>query len=173
MYAQAENWTTSHLRGGNRTSEQHEVDAVYQIAGDRVLTGPMAAGPWDTSLQHGAAPAALIAWAAEDISCKRPMQVARITIDLLRPVPIVPLEVRTQLLRQGRKIQLIGIQLIAEGIEVVRASVLKVRIAECAAKDGSRRASGLAIPRMGPQARREREEPQRISYLCLDEPSCR
>lgn len=114
-------------------SEKHDV--VFQLEGGRVLTGPMAAGPWDTSLQHGAAPAALIAWVAEEFGCELPMQVARITIDLLRPVPIVPLEIKAELLREGRKTQLIGIQLIAKGVEVVRASVLKVRIAEVALPD--------------------------------------
>lgn len=119
-------------------SEKREVDAVFQLEGGQVLTSQMAAGPRDSSLQHGAAPAALVAWAAEEFPCELPMQVARITIDLLRPVPIVPLEVKTQLLRQGRKIQLISIQLIADGVEVVRASVLKVRIAEIALPDTAR-----------------------------------
>ena len=108
------------------------MEAVFRVEGDRVLTSPWAAGPWDPSLQHGSAPAALIAWAAENIACERPMQVARLTVDLLRPVPIAPLEVKTELLRQGRKIQLIGIQLFAQGVEVVRASVLKIRVAEVA-----------------------------------------
>jgi hypothetical protein len=105
------------------------VDAVFRIDGDRVLTSPLAAGPWDPSLQHGSAPAALVAWAADSIPCEPPMQVARLTIDFLRPIPIAPLEVRTEVVRQGRKIQLCCVRLFAADMEVLRASALKVRIA--------------------------------------------
>jgi hypothetical protein len=55
------------------------------------------------------------------------MQVARITVDLLRPVPVAPLEIKTQIVREGKKIQLCAVQLVADGVEVVRASVLKIR----------------------------------------------
>jgi len=106
------------------------VEALYRIEGDQVLTGPLAAGPWDPTVQHGAAPASLVAWAAEQVPLERPMQVSRITIDLMRPVPVGPLEMKTEILRQGRKIQLIAIRLFAGAVEVVRASVLKVRVAE-------------------------------------------
>jgi hypothetical protein len=55
------------------------------------------------------------------------MQVARITVDLLRPVPIAPLSIHADVIRQGRKIQLVAIRLAVGGTEVVRATVLKVR----------------------------------------------
>lgn len=78
-------------------------------------------------MQHGGAPASLVAWAAEQIPTREPMRVARITIDLLRPVPIAPLTIRTDVVREGRKIQLCSIALLADGVEVTRASVLKIR----------------------------------------------
>lgn len=55
------------------------------------------------------------------------MQVARITIDLLRPVPIAPLEIKTEVVREGRKIQVCGVTLLHENVAVVRASVLRIR----------------------------------------------
>lgn len=103
---------------------------MYRVEGNRAWPSLMAAGPWDPSLQHGAAPCALIGWVAENTTTGSPMQVARMTIDLLRPVPIAPLDIRTEVLRQGRKIQLSCIRLLADDIEVVRASVLKVRIGQ-------------------------------------------
>jgi hypothetical protein len=57
-----------------------------------------------------------------------PMQVTRVTIDLMRPVPVAPLTFETEILREGRKIQLCGIRLLANGVVVVRATVLKMRI---------------------------------------------
>jgi hypothetical protein len=82
------------------------VDAIYRVDGNRVVTSPNAAGPWDARMQHGSAPAALVVWAAEAIPTPQPMRIARVTIDLMRPVPVAPLRLQTEILREGRKIQL-------------------------------------------------------------------
>jgi acyl-coenzyme A thioesterase PaaI-like protein len=103
------------------------MDAIYRVDGNRVETSPNAAGPWDSNMQHGSAPAALVTWAAEAIPTSVPMQIVRVTIDLLRPVPVAPLTVETEVLREGRKIQLCAIRLLADDVVVVRATVLKVR----------------------------------------------
>lgn len=110
---------------------------VYQINGNIADTTSCAAGPWSPGMQHGGAPASLVAWAAERIPTREPMQVTRLTIDLLRPVPIAPLEIRSEVVREGRKIQLCAITLMANGIEVVRASVLKIRVGELQLPDDS------------------------------------
>jgi Thioesterase-like superfamily len=106
------------------------MQAVYEAFGDLVETRASAGGPWDPSLQHGAAPAALVAWAVERIETPAPMRVARLTLDLLRPVPVAPLEIRSEVVRQGRKIQVASITLLSLGVAVVRAIVTKVRISE-------------------------------------------
>src|ERR1700730_7059441 len=103
------------------------MDAIYRVDGNRVVTSPDAAGPWDISMQHGSAPAALVTWAAEAIPTPQPMQVARVTIDLMRPVPLAPLTLQSEVLREGRKIQLCSIRLLAEGVAVVNATVLKIK----------------------------------------------
>lgn len=105
-------------------------ESIYRTEGDRIIPSQSISGPWDPSLQHGAGPAALIAWAAERVPTAVPMQVVRLTIDLLRPVPIVPLEIDTTVVREGKKIQVCAIRLLSNGIEVVRATVLKIRIRE-------------------------------------------
>jgi hypothetical protein len=103
------------------------MNAIYRVDGDRVVTSPDAAGPWDAGMQHGSAPAALVVWAAESILTPAPMHIARVTIDLMRPVPVAPLTLQTEVLRQGRKIQLCAIRLLAADVVVVSATVLKVR----------------------------------------------
>jgi Thioesterase-like superfamily len=77
----------------------------------------------------------LICWAVERIPTREPMQIARITVDLLRPVPVAPLQIKTEVVREGRKIQLCSVQLFADGVEVTRASVLKIRTAPLALPD--------------------------------------
>ncbi len=103
------------------------MDAIFRVDGNRVLTSPDAAGPWDPRMQHGSAPASLVVWAAEAIATPVPMRIARVTIDLMRPVPVAPLTLETEVLREGRKIQLCAIRLRAGDAVVVGATVLKIK----------------------------------------------
>ncbi len=57
------------------------------------------------------------------------MRIARLTVDLMRPVPVAPLTIETEIVREGRKIQLVNARLLAGGNEVVRASALRIRVA--------------------------------------------
>ena len=67
------------------------MNAIYRIDGNIAHTSETAGGPWDPKLQHGAAPSSLICWAVERLPTPVPMRVARITVDLMRPVPVAPL----------------------------------------------------------------------------------
>lgn len=102
------------------------MEAVFRRDGARMMTSAHAAGPWNPAMQHGSPPAALVAWAAENIPTPRPMQVARLTVDLMRPVPVAPLTIETDIIREGRKIQLCEVRLLANGVDVVRGRVLKI-----------------------------------------------
>lgn len=106
-------------------------DALYDSDGDRFLPTPLTTGPWDPGAQHGGAPSALLARAIEGIDAPGPMQVARLTFELMRPVPLTPLTVATTVLRPGKKVQLAQASLRAEdGTEVMRATALRLRTAE-------------------------------------------
>lgn len=105
------------------------MDAIYRIDGNDIETSPNAAGPWDPTMQHGSPPSALVTYLAEQIPAPSPMQIARVTVDLLRPVPVGPLTYQTEVLREGRKIQLCAVRLLSKGVIVVGATVLKIRIA--------------------------------------------
>ena len=103
------------------------MDAVYRIDGDRVTVHPNAAGPWDPRMQHGSAPASLVVWAAEQIPSAVEMRIARVSVDLMRPVPLAPLTLQTEVVREGRKIQLVAVRLFADNAMVVGATVLKIK----------------------------------------------
>src|SRR6201989_3000339 len=103
------------------------MEAIYRVDGATVETSAFAGGPWDPRLQHGAAPSSLICWAVERLPSPVPMRVARLTVDLMRPVPVAPLAIETEVLREGKKIQLVAIRLLADGKEVVRATALRIR----------------------------------------------
>ncbi len=100
---------------------------VFEVDGARITATPFSAGPWHPTMQHGGAPSALVARAAETFPSERPMRVARMTIDLLRPVPVGELDIETELVREGKKIQLLSVRLVSGGKECMRASVLKLR----------------------------------------------
>jgi len=102
-------------------------DAVFHLDGGRFVPTELARGPWSEHHMHGGAPASLIARAAERFEPGSAPHIARLTIELLRPVPLVPLSVETTMLRPGKKVQLVGISIVADGTEVVRATALRLR----------------------------------------------
>jgi hypothetical protein len=106
-------------------------DALYEPDGDRFLPTPLTTGPWDPGAQHGGAPSALLARSIERVEAPGPMQIARLTFELLRPVPLTPLIVETTVLRPGKKVQLVQASLLTgDGSEVVRATALRIRTVE-------------------------------------------
>lgn len=60
-------------------------EAFYLPDGERLVATELTRGPWHAQLQHAGPPSALLARAA--VRLGEPMQVCRITVDLLRPVP--------------------------------------------------------------------------------------
>jgi hypothetical protein len=103
-------------------------DAIYvPECPERFAPTELARGPWDPGAQHGGAPAALIARAVERVESVVAMDVVRLTYEFLRPVPLAPLELRTRVLRDGKRVQLVEATLLADEQEVVRASALRIR----------------------------------------------
>ena len=102
-------------------------DAVFHLDGDRAVPTVLARGPWNPDAQHGGAPAALLARALERADPGPAHFVARLTVELLRPVPLAPLEVRTRTLRPGKKVQWLEASLLAGDQEVARATALRLR----------------------------------------------
>jgi len=124
--------------GAVRLAFRAVAEAIYLPDGsDRFEPTELARGPWDPGAQHGGAPAALIARAVERVESVVPMDVVRLTYEFLRPVPLTPLELRTRVLRDGKRVQLVEATLHAEEQEVARASALRIRSDAVAAPDGA------------------------------------
>jgi hypothetical protein len=101
--------------------------ALFLPEGDSFIPTVHARGPWDPTAQHGGAPAALLARCIELVEAPVPMRVARLSLDLLRPVPLTPLRVETRVTRPGRRVQVVEASLLAGDLEVVRAAALRLR----------------------------------------------
>ncbi len=111
--------------------------ALFERSGSDGWTATeLARGPWDPRHCHGGPVAALLARAVEhadrvaesgaDIAID--WQIARLTVELTRPVPVgVPLTLTTQVERPGRKVSLVAAILSDGDAEVARARSLRIR----------------------------------------------
>lgn len=105
-------------------------ESVFVASSGHFTATELGRGPWDPKALHGGAPAALLMRAFEREPAAEGLQLARVTYELLRPVPIGDLTVEVHTIRSGRRVQLLeGTISTADGTEVVRARALQVRAA--------------------------------------------
>ena len=95
--------------------------------GDRWLATVHTTGPWDARFQHGGPPSALLGRALERQDARDDTMVARVTVELLGPVPVAELALRSRVSRPGRSVELVEAALSAGGRDVARASAWRVR----------------------------------------------
>lgn len=105
-------------------------DAFYLPDGERFVPTDWTRGPWDSKAQHAGPPAALLGRAIEALDPVGEMQVARFTLEVLRPIPLTPLKVEARIPRPGRRVQLAEATLSAGEDPVARASVWRIRPGE-------------------------------------------
>ncbi|MGH2842436.1 MAG: thioesterase family protein [Solirubrobacteraceae bacterium] len=112
-------------------------EPIYQLDGDTVIAGPYARGPWDEHAQHGGATAAILMRAFEQLDDGgADLQLARATYELIRRAPLGELSLSAQVVRPGRRIQLLEATLRApDGTEVVKARALRVARSPLSAGD--------------------------------------
>jgi hypothetical protein len=98
----------------------------------RFLPTELGRGPWDDVSLHGGAIGALIAGVVETVPTLAPMMSSRLTLEVERPVPLRPLAVSTTVLREGKRIQLVDIEVADEdeGRLACRARCMRQRIGD-------------------------------------------
>jgi hypothetical protein len=96
-------------------------ESFYRVEGEQVLPTDLTRGPWDPGAQHAGPPSALIARALESCEPREGMQIGRVTVEILRPVPLEPLRVSAQVVRPGRSVELLDASLSDAGGELMRA----------------------------------------------------
>ena len=111
-------------------------EALYFPDGHRFVPTVATTGPWDRKAQHGGSSAALLARAVEKVEAPVPMQVTRLTYDLLRPVPLTPLEICTNVLRTGERTSIVDASLLAGDVEVMRVSAMRMRVGDLDLPEG-------------------------------------
>jgi hypothetical protein len=93
----------------------------FEPAGtDSFVATPATAGPWSAHAQHGGPPSALAARALELHEPDEGQRLARVAVDILRPVPVGKITVRARTVRPGRRVALLEAVLEADGQEVLQ-----------------------------------------------------
>lgn len=110
-------------------------------------------GPWGPDAQHGGPPAALLGRAVEGLVPEGAF-VARVTAEILRPVPIADLRVSASVTRPGRSVSLVEAELSAGDEAVMSARAWAIRTApldlpspQGAAPPGPENGEGLSFRR--------------------------
>jgi Thioesterase-like superfamily len=125
-------------------------EAFFLPAGpDRFRATELTRGPWDPGLQHAGPPAALLGRAVEGHGDRSGLQVARVTFEVARPLPIGELTVAARTLRGGRSVELVEATLLVGETEVMRATALRVRTADLELPDGLVPGPRLPGPKAG------------------------
>ncbi len=84
------------------------------------------AGPWDPAAQHGGPPSALVGRALERCEHRGDTRLARVTVEILGPVPVGDLRVRSRVARPGRRVELVEAVIEAGGRDVLRGTGWRV-----------------------------------------------
>jgi Thioesterase-like superfamily len=122
---------------------------------NRYLATESTVGPWFADAQHVGPPAALLARAVERCAPKQPpMTIARLTVEVLGPVPAGEVIVHAIVERPGRTIELVSAEMVAGGRAVLRARAWRM-----AAADTADIVAGAEDPIPPPSAGQHRERP--------------
>jgi acyl-coenzyme A thioesterase PaaI-like protein len=102
-------------------------DSFYVLEGDsaaeavRVVPSELTRGPWDRNSQHAGPASALLARAIELCEPRDGTRVARVTVEILKPLPIEPLTLNAQVVRPGKSVELIEARIEGADGELARA----------------------------------------------------
>jgi acyl-Coa thioesterase superfamily protein/acyl-CoA thioesterase superfamily protein len=112
------------------------MSAFYEdLGGGRFRATDHTRGPWNPAHQHAGPPAALLGRALERCEPRGGMVPARLTYEILRPIPVAEVEVEARVVRPGRSVELLEGELRADGAAVVAVRAWRVLGTE-AASDG-------------------------------------
>jgi len=111
--------------------------AFYEpLGGGRFASTAHTAGPWDARSQHAGPPAALLGRALERTDPREGTLLARVTYEILGPVPVAEVEIESRVLRPGRTVELLEAELRAGGRTAMTARGWRVPLTTAPAAGG-------------------------------------
>jgi len=140
-------------------------EGFYLPDGDRFVSTAWTRGPWTADAQHGGPPAALACRAVEALPADGPVALARLTLEILRPVPIAPLMVEARVERPGRRVDLCTATIAVDDGPVARATAWRVRAPEGPTPVVELEAAPHPPPEQCAELREGLDPPWRPNYL--------
>jgi Thioesterase-like superfamily len=129
-------------------------DAFYEPTEDGFVATELTRGPWDPDAQHAGPPSALLGRAIEELDGGEGFQVARVTLEILRPVAIGPVRVEASVVRPGRSVQMVEATLSGEEGPLMVARAWRIRSGEISIPDD------VVTTPEGPLGPEEGDEPE-------------
>ncbi len=110
-------------------------DAFFHLDGDRFIPQPVCRGPWDPNSLHGRVISGLLGAEIERQYGDPAFQFTRMNVDLWRLPDFTPIDVKTELLREGGRIKVVSAEAFAAGKSLGRATGVLLRRGERPAGD--------------------------------------
>jgi hypothetical protein len=143
--------------GGNpQTSNVDPANKAFYVGNDgRFEASALTRGPWDADAQHAGPPTALVGRAVERLDGVGPAaagrRVGRITFEILSPIPIGPVAVAAEVVRPGRRVDLVEATMTgSDGELLIRARAWRLQrraiALPAAPADGSSATTGSSRP---------------------------
>ncbi len=101
-------------------------DSIFLYDGTTIVPTELARGPWHPNFAHGGAPAGLIATLASHQILESEWGIARIAMDLIRPVPLRPLQMQIHA-QQGQSVLHHYIVLEENSKPLINAHIVSIR----------------------------------------------
>lgn len=112
-------------------SQDHEGVYLPTSRANTFESTPLANAGWYTEGQHGGALAALIVARIEKVPTLTEMQIARATIEIFRIIPLSPLTIDTEVVREGKRVQTVQARITGpDGTLLSIAVVQRLRVAD-------------------------------------------
>lgn len=96
--------------------------------GGRFRSTALTRGPWSHETQHAGPPVALLGRAIGAVEGGEDRRVVRITTEILRPVPIATLTVAAEVVRPGRRVDMVAATLRHDDQVLCRANAWRIRV---------------------------------------------
>jgi hypothetical protein len=103
-----------------------EIKALFSRDGDWFVPTPFTTGPWRPDAMNGGPPCSLMALAVHE-ALEEDEQVARIGVDLEKPVPLVPMQLHTSRRQVSRRVAHLSVELRTDSAVVASARALLLR----------------------------------------------
>jgi hypothetical protein len=97
-------------------------DSFYARDGALYLPQPACRGPWNPQSLHGRVVIGILGFAIEQEHGDPAYLPARLTVDMYRMPDFSPIEIRTRVVRESRRIRVIDAELFSGGVSTARAS---------------------------------------------------